>query len=244
MHLRKPVIWITVIAGSVILFLLDLATGPLDPGPHNLGQMFAPAPLDVFGDINFTDLGDIPWMLLIVVALRIAFVAAVIGAMVSVRPSGRGISRLAGVYGVSWLAFGVLFGMAALYVGQLARAAESLGSAWAVWGILLLQPLVLMLFVVVISPLSVRALTSQSMRPRLRDGSIWVFAALSVWLWAFVTPRLEALGSAYGGYALAFAILAAQSVILGAIAGATAERSAPELADVALDDSQVAPGGP
>lgn len=215
-HIRRPLIGVAAVAGAVAFFLLDTITGPRRPGARELAGMFAPPPLDAFSDLKLVDGRHSRWVLALAFPMRVVLVAAVLSLVLGSRPTARRVAKLALVYLASTAAFAIPFGMAVLFLSGFRSGGPSTLLLIAV------HPIVHAALAVLFAPLAARAISGERLRPSLLDPPIWIFAAISTWLWLLVPGRIEAVAlSPEGGaiaYAVALTVVLAQSLLLGAMA--------------------------
>lgn len=226
-HLDHPLVVAIVIGGCVLLHTLDELTGRRDPGAGDLSRLFAPPPLDLYSGVRVAD--GSPWMLAAMIPARAAFLLAVLTMILGVRPNAVAFLKVTGLKLAELLSFAVVVVTGNLYFAEKAAAIEDPSRSLAPLFLIMAQPVLFVVFTAILAPLVCQSAGRVRMRLVVSNRALWIFAAVSVWMWLFGKGRIDAIAAVPGGevlgYGLAFGVLILQSVILGAIAFSAIEAS-------------------
>lgn len=207
-HVETPSLPLLVIAACVVQLLIGHYLGGAELSPGNLSRLFAPAPLDTFSDLRIAGQNRIliPLLLVTRAALATAFVVLVAGHRFR-------FIRLIKVAALNLVSVATLALAITLGIAYVALQSTSGGIA-----LLLAQPILLLLLTRVLSPVVCRVAAGLPARPLLADARLWFYAAVSVWLWMFTWEKATV-------YPLSFMMVIVQSVLLGAIALRSTQRT-------------------
>lgn len=215
LHLQRPWIPALAIFGSLIQLLLASYFGGAVLDPGSLARSFAAPPLDVYSVLRIA--GESRLIVPALFVLRIGVVTGLVTAIVGRRLRFLNLLKVGALGLGSLLTAGLPIVLGLAYLTYKTRAVEA-GQLTLVQPILLLgQAILLLLLVRFLSPMVCRAATGMSVRPVLTDGRLWIYSAVSGWLWMFTWQRATV-------FALGFVIVFAQSVLLGAIAIRSTQR--------------------
>lgn len=203
-----------------------------------LAHRFAPVPLDVISDSQAA--GPLSWRIIVAIIVR-AFAAYLLVMAVrgwvnkEQRPHFGPLLR-------SYLLAWVVALVSALLVRGYVKLQGHPDSKLAGLGVFLLivgLPLGYVVATRFIAPLLV------GFGPHARNRNIWIYSIASLWLWLFTANRIDDAFPAPGvaGYFLAFCVIAAQSLLLGAILISALPRAAAPDHGTAPDHAIAEPTG-
>jgi hypothetical protein len=227
LHLRRPLLLLLVLSGSLTLFGLGNLANPERKGPDALGRGYALPPMDTFSDLELADGLFNPWAPAAFV-LRVVMVTCAIALVLKVRPGFRAFLRVAAVYVLSTLSI-TLPVLGGVGYARLRVAPQSALADVAIFGLFLVWPLIFLVLSVLLAPMSGQAVAGRPIRPVLRKGAIWLMAAAGTLIWVFLTPMLmEAPGEppSTARYVVAFLTVLVQSWAYGGIALAAVDEPA------------------
>lgn len=225
LHLRRPITFLVVIAGSLAMFALIAIFGHFEPGSGTLRAMFMPAPLDL---IVHSQLGR-TWAQPFLLIVRVAFVWSVAGLVLQSGFRAVGMLRVGLVYLLGAVCLIPIILLALYYVGVVSSDPEGqLGPQRLIS--LMLSTALFAVVTALVAPMVGRAVSGGRLRPVLDHAAVWMLAAVSARSWLSVGQLLRHADEnpfAVRGYVNAFIGLFIQSIVFGALILEGAEPSPP-----------------
>lgn len=228
LHLRRPLLLLLVLSGSLTLFGVGSLANPDNSGPDALARGYALPPMDTFSDLGLTD-GPFNLWALAAFAIRVVMVTCALALVLKIRPRLRAFLGVAGVYLLSALTV-VLPVLGGLGYARLRVAPQTALSDLSIFALFLLWPVMFLLLSVTLAPLPGMAVAGQRPRPKFRKGSIWLMASTGTLIWVFLTPMLEEPPGETPStlrYVAAFLTVVIQSVAYGGIGLAAVDEPTP-----------------
>lgn len=221
LHLRRPLVPMLAVVTAIVVFALALFGGA-HPQPGDLARGFALAPNDVEADWQLS-VRSSAWVAAAVIPVRIAVVTLIVALVVGRRVTGRSLVRVGARYLLAGLSLFAVFPLALAHVRLVLSPSQAAG---AVATLALLAVLAGFAGLSAVWTTAIcRAAAGRPTRPLLPPAPVWILAAISTWIsvyWPYRLGEIAALpDGAPVGYALGFAAVLAQSVILGGVALAT-----------------------
>jgi hypothetical protein len=214
-HVDRPWIPALVLCCTAVIALLSEVLDGAKLTPQNLARLSGLPPLDAYGVLAIS--ANQRLLIPILIFVKASITAMAIAGMTRSGLSLRSMAKAALLYAGAALSIYLLALVGLLYANEKSKAIL-LGEATPLLPTLLTLEIVgYVLLTVIFSSLVARAATGERPSPKMSSLTIWAAAAISSWLWLFLS-KSSALADDAVGYAFAFGLILTQSVLLGVVA--------------------------